>query len=218
MQTWSCPAPEIDADKLLGVHKYKDRKRVRPVIRQAASNATSLASKLGEPRAYFTVCDVASIGEHGVTLADETKLLSEAFNERLAGSSHLLAFVLSLGPALDAAVTDGFKDGSDPLGPLFLDTAGWLMIEAATRMFSGHLKELYAQTEQRLTLRMAPGYDYPLKGRPDRASWDLTEQQKLFALFDDCDLPVSLLESGAMIPRMTRSGVYGIKPLPGSKE
>jgi len=129
----------------------------------------------------------------------------------MAGSDQLLVFVITLGAELDAAVARGFADGTDPLGPLFLDTAGWLMVEAATRAFSQKQKESFAEFGQKLSARMAPGYDYPLRGTDQRVGWDLYDQVKLFGLFKGEDLPVELLESGGMIPRMSRSGAFGVR-------
>ncbi len=211
--TWSCAPPKIDIARLLGVHKYKDMGKVRPVILKAAEKSAHLAEKLSDPCAYFVSPAIEKIDPDGATLADGTELNCRAFNDELVGSQQMLVFVVTLGPELDAAVSAGFADGSDPLGPLFLDTAGWLMIEAVTRAFSRFLKGDYFGTGFKLSTRMAPGYDYRVAGSSERAGWNLLEQEKLFELFSGHDLPIELLESGAMIPRMTRSGVFGVSAI-----
>ncbi len=53
------------------------------------------------------------------------------------------------------------------------------------------------------TRRLGPGY----------VDWPLEEQAALVALLDGAPLPVRLLDSCAMIPKKSRSGLYGLRPL-----
>ena len=59
--------------------------------------------------------------------------------------------------------------------------------------------------------RMAPGYSYPSKILKKRIMWELKEQENLFSLFDNRNISISLTESFTMVPRMSRSGVFGLK-------
>lgn len=211
-QLWTCAPPTIDVARLLGVHKYKDMSKVRPVILKAAGRAVELAGEYSAPHAYFRSVPITQIDAEGLSLEDNKRLTCKAFRDKLSGATDLLIFVVTLGPRLDEAVSQGFVDGTDPLGPLFLDTAGWLMIEAVTREFARFLKEDQFGEGFRLSTRMAPGYDYRVAGSSDRVGWSLEDQQTLFSVFTGEELPVELLESGAMIPRMTRSGVFGVRP------
>jgi cobalamin-dependent methionine synthase I len=63
----------------------------------------------------------------------------------------------------------------------------------------------------RVSIRMGPGYVYR-DGDAD-VCWPLTEQKTLFEVFDGIDLPVHLMESCAMTPKMSRSGIYGLSPV-----
>ena len=52
----------------------------------------------------------------------------------------------------------------------------------------------------------------PEKGRSaDDSEWPLEEQKSLFALFEGRAISVQLLDSCAMIPKMSRSGLYGVR-------
>lgn len=62
-----------------------------------------------------------------------------------------------------------------------------------------------------MTLRMAPGYSYAMKDEEERVEWALTDQQALFVALECEDMPIQLLESSAMLPRMSRSGMFGIR-------
>ena len=59
--------------------------------------------------------------------------------------------------------------------------------------------------------RMAPGYSYPSKILKKRIMWELKEQENLFNLFENRNICISLTESFTMVPRMSRSGVFGLK-------
>ena len=41
--------------------------------------------------------------------------------------------------------------------------------------------------------------------------WELKEQENLFNLFENRNIGISLTESFTMMPRMSRSGVFGLK-------
>jgi hypothetical protein len=97
-----------------------------------------------------------------------------------------------------------------PVEGLFLDSAGWLAVESVTRQFADRLKGESAYRGLRLTRRLGPGYSYRLEGGV--VSWALDEQQVLFSALGHDPLPVSLLDSAAMQPKMSRSGLYGLRP------
>jgi hypothetical protein len=121
----------------------------------------------------------------------------------------VVAFVLTLGPQLDAHVHE-LTGNDDLLGALLLETAAWLCVEDATRQFTRHLRDAAAARGMRITSRLGPGYSYRIGD--STCVWPLEEQAQLFALFAGAQLPVTLLESGAMQPRMSRSGMIGIAP------
>jgi hypothetical protein len=120
------------------------------------------------------------------------------------------AFALTVGPRLDARVVE-LTDAGELLDALLLETAGWLCIEDATRQFKVHLREQANAAGRRITSRMGPGYSYKLDGR--MCVWPLEEQIALFRLLEGADLPVTVMASCAMQPKMSRSGLFGIAPL-----
>jgi cobalamin-dependent methionine synthase I len=56
---------------------------------------------------------------------------------------------------------------------------------------------------------MSPGYSYQLKSGP--CEWSLDEQKALFDVFGEAKLPVKLMESCAMVPKMSRTGLYALR-------
>lgn len=117
----------------------------------------------------------------------------------LCGSAAVAVVLVTMGARLDEEI-ERFQSRGDLVEALFLETAGWLGIEAATRAFAARLRDRARAQGLSLTRRLAPGY----------GTWPLTGQRDLFAVFDGAALPVRLLESCAMTPKLSRSGVYGL--------
>lgn len=208
--SWRCKPPEIGTARLLRIHKYTDPSKVRPIIVEAAEKALAEAAVLSAPTAHCVVVDIESLVDGELRLAGGVQFSCAAFDERLVDCDRLLAFVMTLGPELDAKVLSLVEDVFEPLDALFLETAGWLTIEAATRQMVAELRTELARSGRRMSLRMGPGYEYRLSNGGGRVRWDLTEQESLFRLFNGHDLPVELMSSCAMKPKMSRSGVFGL--------
>lgn len=214
VHSWSCTAPKISSSRVLRVHKYTDPEKVRPVIRQAAEDAVEAATHLSTPVGRYVAAPIKSLQDGVLTLDNGLQFTCHAFEDHLRGCEFFLAFLITLGPELDDRVISLIHDTFEPLDALFLETTGWLTIEAVTRQLVQELKVEANATGWRLSLRMAPGYNYRGPNDDERIDWDLYEQRELFAMFDSPELPIELMESCAMKPKMSRSGVFGLYPAP----
>ena len=201
--------PSIDPLKMLRIHGYKDMDTVRPVIRKTAEAISMRAAMLMTPIVYFRRVPVVDCNANGIKLANGLAFENHAFAHYLSGAAEVVVVIITVGKGLDDEVI-GCMDGDEfePLEALFLETAGWLGIELATRSFVSHLSELVEPEGLRPTQRMGPGYSYKVDGGLEM--WSLEDQRQLFEVFEGVDLPVRLLESCAMLPKMSRSGLYGL--------
>ena len=215
IQEWSCEPPPIDATRLLRIHKYTDPSKVRPIIVEAAEKAVREAAKLSSPTASYAVANIESLENGVLSLSGGVSFDCPVFQEKLAHCERLIAFVMTLGGRLDAKTLSLVEDVFEPLDALFLETAGWLTIEAASKKLSAWLRKEAAREGWSLSLRMGPGYEYKLHNGSGRVRWDLRQQADLFRLFEGRALPVELLPSCAMLPKMSRSGVFGLSRASG---
>ena len=117
---------------------------------------------------------------------------------------------MTMGQGLDAAIKTSL-DEDRLLNALFLEVAGWLAIEITTKKFSMHLKSLIDKNEMKLSPRLGPGYSYKIDDRS--VMWPLEQQRVLFELFKYNEIGVTLLESCAMLPKISRSGLFGMLPV-----
>jgi len=199
----------IDDAKILRIQGYKDLKRVRSVIRQAAAAAARETETLIRSTVCYRNLEVRYCRNGVLELSDGTVFENEVFERFFESVEQIFVFILTMGHPLDQAVKD-YIANDQLLDALFLETAGWLGIEAATKQFSLHLKTLAGEKNCRLSPRLGPGYSYKLNGRS--VVWPLEQQHTLFRLFKDQEIDVKLLESSVMLPKISRSGVFGILP------
>ena len=199
----------VDPLKMLRIHGYKDMSAVRPVIRKTAEVISRRAATLMTSIVYFRRVPVVDCDANGIKLANGLAFENRAFAHYLSGAAEVVVVIITVGKGLDDAVIGCMEeDQFEPLEALFLETAGWLGIESATRSFVSHLSELVEPEGLRPTQRMGPGYSYKVDGGLEM--WSLEDQRQIFEVFEGVDLPVRLLESCAMLPKMSRSGLYGL--------
>ena len=192
---------------MLRIHGYSDLGRVRPTIRRTAETVAALAESLLAPEVCYRRVAITACNGSALILEPGTVFHSDAFSKFMSGCTEVVVFVLTIGTNLDREIQDRLNDDK-LLEALFLETAGWLSVEETTKSFAQHLRKQVQADGHRLTRRMGPGYSYKVDRK--RCDWALEEQQLLFRLFDGTPLSVRLLESCAMIPKMSRSGLYGL--------
>lgn len=192
---------DLPVDILLRMQGYRDMERVRPRIRSLAENALEEAAPVLEPTALYRCLPILERSETGVVCSALVNFSSGELAKILHFSDFAVAFVMTVGPQIDELVDTVTAQG-DMAKALFIDTVGWLAVERATHAFAQELSQRAQSQGLRLTRRLAPGY----------ADWPLEEQAGLFALLEGDEKPVTLLESGAMLPKKSRSGLYGLKP------
>ncbi len=201
-ETYDPPTSEISLDNVLRIQGYRDLAAVRDDVRAIATTMTAKAAMLVAPTATFRKVAVDSCEGASLRLSTGVSFKSEIFGHVLRHCDQVLPFILTLGEALDNEV-GRLLENSEIVEALFLETAGWLGIEQASRDLAFHLQGQIKKDGLCLTRRLGPGYK----------EWDLLEQKPLFQLFSDTELPVRLLESCAMYPKKSRSGLYGLRPL-----
>ncbi|MCL4765816.1 MAG: hypothetical protein KJZ80_06280 [Hyphomicrobiaceae bacterium] len=209
---WTAKCPLIDVPRMLRVHRYTKPDKVRPVIRKAAEAMAQRAVEVAQPQASWRRVPVASNLGDRLILAGGTAFQCEVFGRLLKDAEEVVVFVITLGDRFDAEVCKLIED-FEPLEALFLESAGWLSIERLSTQFGTHLRHQLAAESLQLGLRMGPGYSYSVQ-RADapRVMWPLEQQKELFSVFGDAPVPVELMDSGAMRPKMSRSGLFAVLP------
>ena len=201
--------PRVGVDRMLRIQGYTSPERVRPAVREVAERNAERAEGLFEPAVRYRRIPVLSCNNDRLALWGDVSLHCRAFPRFLSAAREIAVFVTTAGGRIDDELAR-LNTEEQFLDMLFLETAAWLGIEEITKTFIVHLRKRAADDGLRLTRRMGPGYDY--KTEDGKVQWPLDEQRSLFALFGDATLPVHLLDSCAMLPKMSRSGLVGLVP------
>ncbi len=199
---------DVRTERILRIQGYRDMERVRRPIRRAADRAAEIARGIVEGEVGFRRVGVAACAGASLELEGGERFECGAFERFLPECGSVVVFAMTAGAALDDRI-DELLAADDPVVALLLDTAGWLAIESITRQFSDRLRADCQPAGLRLTRRMGPGYTYRI-GR-ETAPWGLEEQEGLFRVLGADASPVAVLPSGAMLPKMSRSGLYGLR-------
>ena len=193
---------DINSDTILRIHGYKKPTDVRPVIRDTAQIMLEKGMQLFEPIVHYQRMGIESVTETQLKLkGSNITLVNPDFGTVLSECTEAAVFLLTLGKKPDE-LSSMLQESDELLEAVFLESASWLAIERATRSFVGELRQVCANDGLRLTKRLAPGYK----------DWPLTDQRKLFELFSDIPIDITLLDGDCMKPKMSRSGLIGIRP------
>ena len=203
--------PDISPIKILRIHGYKNKNKIKPKIFEAANKAIERLFYNSSPEGFFFATKIKKRSSNNIILQCGTILNCEIFNERLPKSNYLVVFILTLGKGIDDELRKISDELDEPLGAIFLENASWLALELIIR--EARLKVIKFAYSKNLEIenRMAPGNYYPSKKLKKRIIWNLEEQLLLFKLFDQNMISLSLTDSFTMIPRMSRSGIFGLK-------
>ena len=210
VQRFEPHAPTVAYERVLRIQGYADLGRVRPAITAAAKAMARHAEAVCRSEVAYQFRAVRGLNADAIDLSCGGRLHCKAFATRLAGCIEVVPFVLTCGQPIAQSVID-MADAGDLLEALLLEAAGWLCIEDATRQFKSMLHRVTGQRGCRITSRMGPGYAYHIDAQ--QVHWPLEDHPHLFALFGDASLPVELMSSCAMSPKLSRSGLYGVAPL-----
>ena len=192
----------VRTEPMLRIQGYSRLDQVHPQVTEAVKRMARSAEGLFEPGIWHRLLKVDHLEGNRLTLETGTVLQCDDFANTLIGCTAVVVFILTMGKPFDKEAQALSSDGN-VLDLLFLETAGWLGVEEATRLLVTRLRSWAKEHGYGLTRRFAPGY----------GAWPLTGQQSLFSLFQGIALSVQLLESCAMLPSMSRSGMWGIRLL-----
>ena len=206
-------SPNVSVSKLLRTHGYKNRNVIKKKIFEAANKAVERLSYYSSPVGYFCFKEISRQDLNRIELNCGSVFTCEIFNERLSQSNFLIAFLLTLGKEMDEKIKKMSNDANEPLGALFLENASWLALELILRDARSEIIKFAKNYNIQIENRMAPGYTYPSKINKERVMWKLEEQGILFNLFDKKNISIKLTDSYTMVPRMSRSGIFGLKKI-----
>ena len=193
----------VRAEQILRAH-YPDLARVAPGVRVIAAAMAAHALEVAVPVAWLREVPIRGVGDGCVELDSGAMLTGIALAAALRDAPTATLFLVTIGPRLDERVNELFE-AMDGVEGLFLDTAGWVLVQSALSAVRQRIGGRARGGNLRVTRRLGPGYsDWPLE----------QATMVIAALAVGEQLPgIEVLESGAILPEKTLIGLYGLVPL-----
>ena len=154
---------------------------------------------LVESRIFYSVHPVKEIHENGIQLEGDIRLKSPKLARTLRKCREIVAFLGTIGSPIEGEI-HRLIDRRHVSEAFILDAMGSVVVENLVDRFHRSTREKYGASNQMVSLRFSPGY----------CDWPVTEQKKLFKLFDASKVGVELTTSCLMRPRKSISGVFGV--------
>jgi hypothetical protein len=153
------------------------------------------------PRATYLVLPIEQLRPRSLRVRTPTGEVVEfigAIGEFLGAAKYVTAFIATAGPDVERLASELMQRG-DPLAAMIVNAVGAERAEAAEAEVIEQLQPIAASCGLAPTLPYSPGY----------CGMTLTEQRKLFQLFQGCDVGVMLTDSCLMRPIKSVSGLIG---------
>jgi hypothetical protein len=199
IESWRPARVAIDPWTVLRLARYRRRDDAPPAVWEATRAMAARAETLAAPAARLRLVGIGGVGPARAALTEGPAFSGHAVARHLGDAPEAVAFVLTLGPALETEIA-ALGQRQDLLEAYLLDLAGWAGIEAAVRSLRRDLVAAFPRA--RVSHRLGPGH----------RDWPLTEQGALLSLLDGTDAPVHLSEHGVLIPFKSISGLFALRP------
>lgn len=152
-----------------------------------------------EPRLHYRIEKIDNVGSGSVSIQGGTTFRSPKLSRTLRDSHEIICFVATVGSRIEDEIV-GLMAANCLSEAYVLDAMASIAVENMVEQFHERKKAKFVTESKSTTLRFSPGY----------CDWPVTDQKKLFGLFDSEYTGVELLDSCLMLPRKSISGLFGI--------
>jgi hypothetical protein len=174
----------------------------RPSGREDWAAALADARALVQPAATWDFRPVREVRHEKVVLDDGARMGGGPFAAVVAGASHLVLAVCTIGSALSNRVRE-LHGGRHMLRGLLLDDLGSWAVDMVRQQFCKRMEEEASAAGLHVSTCLSPG----------ESEWPLRDQGVIFSLLDATRIGVSLSESLVMTPLKSLSLVMGRGPV-----
>ena len=153
------------------------------------------ASQLIDAKALYKIYRVRDRGRERLVLENGVALESPLIAEKLHCAEKVTVFISTIGPRLEAKVSEYFAKGEYLRGWL-LDNAGTYALREVNSYLQDLVKE---EMGEGVLSRFSPGQSY----------WDISQQRIIFQLLPGERIGVILTDHLMMVPKKSTSGILG---------
>ncbi|MCG6971841.1 MAG: hypothetical protein LJE66_01725 [Desulfobacterales bacterium] len=193
--------PIIEKDalaRLLGGDEFDEIPRS---TRSKINQMNLVFEELVEPNLCHRNMGIDSVEKGAVLLEEGQKFKSNKLSKTLKNCDEIICYIATLGDSIEDRINQ-LMQKKHLAQAYILDAMASVAADNMVETFHQQMKDVYNDQNKQVTLCFSPGY----------CDWPLTDQKKLFGIFDSNELDVELTDSCFMKPRKSISGVFGITP------
>ena len=193
--------PAIENDDLAKLLGGQKKKSLPKSIRKKVRTARQKLNKLIKPSLHYRIVKPSAMDNDVVQLDETVEFSSIQLAKTLKNAEEIVCFVGTIGTGVENEINRLL--GKQKLADAYiLDAMASVAVENMIDRFQDLMENRFDAEDRTVTLRFSPGY----------CDWPVTQQKKLFNIFDTKEIDVELLDSCLMKPRKSVSGVFGITP------
>jgi hypothetical protein len=191
--------PIIENDKLAKLLGGQKKKSLPKSISKKVQTARQNLNKLIRPSMHYRIVKPSVMDNAVVQLNETVEFTSAQLAKTLKNAEKIVCFVGTIGTGVETEINKLL--GKQKLSDAYiLDAMASVAVENMIDRFQDLMENRFSAEDRTVTLRFSPGY----------CDWPVTQQKKLFKIFDPKQLNIELLDSCLMKPRKSISGVFGI--------
>jgi hypothetical protein len=184
--------------KLLGAQK---KKSLPKSIIKKVQTARQKLNHLIKPSVHYRILKPGAMDNDAVQLDETVEFTSAKLAKTLKNAEKIVCFVGTIGTGVELEI-NRLMDKQKLADAYILDAMASVAVENMIDRFQDLMEKRFSAEDRTVTYRFSPGY----------CDWPVTQQKKLFNIFDSKEIDVELLDSCLMKPRKSVSGVFGITP------
>jgi hypothetical protein len=193
--------PTIENDELVTLLGGQKKMGLPKSIRKKVTSARQKLQKLIKPSLHYRIVKPSAMDNDVVQLDETVEFTSAKLAKTLKNAEKIVCFVGTIGTGVENEI-NRLLDKQKLADAYILDAMASVAVENMIDRFQDLMENRCSAEDRTVTLRFSPGY----------CDWPVTQQKKLFDIFDPKQLNVKLMDSCLMKPRKSVSGVFGITP------
>jgi hypothetical protein len=193
--------PTIDKNELAKLFGSDEFRNVSRATCMKIEKLETVFEKLIDPSLHHQNLEIDSVKKGSVLVEEGPEFKSPKLSKTLQDCEEVICYIATLGDGIEGEI-QRLMNENRLAEAYILDAMASVAADNMVKMFHQRMKDNYENQGKQVTLCFSPGY----------CDWPVTEQKKLFNLFDSDELDVELTDSCFMQPRKSISGVFGITP------
>ena len=193
--------PVIENDELAKLLGGQKNKSLPKSIRKKVQAARQKLNKLIKPSLHYRIVKPRVMDNDVVQLDETVEFTSAKLTNTLKNAEKIVCFVGTIGTGVESEI-NRLLSKQKLADAYILDAMASVAVENMVDRFQDLMENKFTVEDRSITLRFSPGY----------CDWPVSQQKKLFTIFDTEEIDVELLDSCLMKPRKSVSGVFGVTP------